>query len=93
VTGEQRKLNNDELNDLYSLPNIVWVSKSRKMRWAGHVARMGDRRSYTEFWWGKTEGKKLLGRHRRKWEGNIKMDQEARFEGIDYIYLAYDRDM
>ena len=52
VTGEWRKLQNEELSDLYSLPNIVRVVKSRKMRWAGHVARMGEGRGCTGFWWG-----------------------------------------
>ena len=52
VTEEWRKLHNAELSDLYSLPNIVWVVKSRRMRWAGHVARMGEREVRTGFWWG-----------------------------------------
>jgi len=51
VTGEWRKLHNDELNDLYSSPNIIWVIKSRRMRCAGHVARMGRGEAYTGFWW------------------------------------------
>jgi len=51
VTREWRKLHNEELNDLYSTPNIVWVIKSRRMRWAGHVARMGIGEAYTGFWW------------------------------------------
>jgi hypothetical protein len=74
VTGEWRKLHNEELNNLYSLPNIVWVVKSRRMRWAGHVARMGEERWVHRVLVGKPEGKKLLGRPRRKWEYNIKMD-------------------
>jgi len=52
VTREWRKLHNEELSDLYCSPNIVWVIKSRRMRWAGHIARMGERRGYTGFWWG-----------------------------------------
>jgi hypothetical protein len=52
VTGNWRKLHNEELHDLYSLPNIMRVIKSRRMRWAGHVARMGRREACTEFWWG-----------------------------------------
>ena len=63
-----------ELNDLYSSPNIVWVIKSRIMMWVGHVARMGERRgAYGVLVW-KPEGKKLLGRTRRRWEDSIKID-------------------
>ena len=74
VTGEWRKLHNEELNDLYSLPNFVWVVKSRRMRWAGHVARMGEARGVQRVLVGKPEGKRPLGRPRRRWEDNIKMD-------------------
>jgi hypothetical protein len=74
VTGEWRKLHNEELNDLYSLPNIVWVVKSRRMRWAGHVARMGEDRGVHRVLMGKPEGKGPLGRPRSRWEHNIKMD-------------------
>ena len=74
VTGEWRKLHNEELNDLYSLLNIVRVVKSRRMRWAGHVARMGDDRGVRRVLVGKPEGKRSLGRPRRRWEDNIKMD-------------------
>ena len=74
VTGEWRRLHNEELNDLYSSPNIVRVIKSRRMRWAGHVARMGERRGvYRVLVW-KPEVKRPLGRTRRRWEDNIKMD-------------------
>jgi len=72
VSGE--KLHNEELNDLYSSPNIVWVIKSRKMRWAGHVARIGGRRCVYRVLMGEPEGKSPLGRPRRRWEDNIKMD-------------------
>jgi hypothetical protein len=72
VTGEWRKLHNEELNDPYSLPNIVRVVKSRRMRWAGHVARMREERGVHEMLVGKLEGKRPLRRHR--WEDNIKMD-------------------
>jgi len=65
---------NDELNDLYRSPNIVWVRKLRRMRWAGHVARMGDRRFIYRILVGKPERKRPFGRKRRRWEGNIKMD-------------------
>jgi hypothetical protein len=74
VTGEWRKLYNKELNDLYSLPTIVRVVKSRRMRWAGHVARMEEDRGVHRVWVGKPEGKRPLGRLRRKWEDYIKMD-------------------
>jgi hypothetical protein len=73
VTGEWRKLHNQELNDLYSLPNIVRVVKSRRMRWACHVSRMGEERGVHRVLVGKPEGKRLLGRPRRRWEDNIKM--------------------
>jgi len=72
VTGEWRKLHNEELNDLYSLPSIVWVVKSRRMRWAGHVARMGEDRGVHRVLVGKPEGKRPLGRPRRRWEDNIR---------------------
>ena len=74
VTGEWRKLRNEELNVLYSLPNIVRVVKSRRMRWAGHVARMGVDRGVHRVLVGKPEGKRPLGRQRRRWDDNIKMD-------------------
>jgi hypothetical protein len=74
VTGEWRKLHNEELNDLYSLPNIVRVVKSRRMRWAGHVARIVEDRVVYRVLVGKPEGKRPLGRPRRRWEDNIKMD-------------------
>jgi len=74
VTGEWRKLHNEELRDLYSLPNIVRVVKSRRMRWAGHVVRMGAGRGVHRVLVGKPEGKRPLGRPRRRWKDNIKMD-------------------
>jgi len=70
VTGEWRKLHNEELEDLYSLPNIVWVVKSRRMRWAGRVARMGEGRGVYRVLVGKPEGKRPLGRPRHRWEDN-----------------------
>ena len=83
TTGEWRKLHSDELNDLYSSPNTVQLIKSR-MRWAGHVARMGERRGIYRVLVGKPEGKRPLGRPRRRWEENIKMDlQEVGCGGGD----------
>jgi hypothetical protein len=90
VTGELRNLHNEELNYLYSLPSSFRVTKPRIMRWEGHVARMGKRRGVLV---GKPEGKRPLGRLRRRWEDNIKMDlQEVGFGGLDWIELAQDRD-
>ena len=74
VTGEWRKLHNEELNDLYCSTNIVRVIRSRRMRWVGHVERMGDRRGICRVLVGKPEGKRPLGRARHRWEGNIKME-------------------
>jgi len=92
VTGQWRKLHNEELRDCYSLPNIVRVVKSRRMRWAGHVARMGEERGVYRVLVGKPEGKRPLGRPRRRWEDNIKMDlREVGGDG-DWIELAQDRD-
>jgi len=74
VTGEWSKLHNEELNNLYSSPNIVRVIKSRRMRWAGHVARIGEGRGVYMVLVGKPEGRRPLGRPRRRWEDNIRMD-------------------
>ena len=74
VTGEWRRLHNEELNDPYSLHNIVRVVKSRRMRWAGHVARMGEDRGVHRVLVGKPEGKRPLGRPRRRWKDSIKTD-------------------
>jgi len=93
VTGEWKKLHNEELNDLYSSPNIFRVIKSRRMRWAGHVARIRERRGVYRVLVGKPEGKRPLGRPRRRWEDNIKMDlQEVECGVMDWIELARDRD-
>jgi hypothetical protein len=92
VTGEWWNLHNEELNDLYSLPNIVRVFKSRRMRWAGHVARMGEERGVHMVLVGKPEGKRPLGRPRRRWVDNIKMGVEEVGSGCgDWIVLAQDR--
>jgi len=93
VRGEWKTLHNAELNDLYSSPNIVRLIKSRRMRWAGHVARMGDRRGVYSVLVGKLEGKRPLGTPRCRWEENIKMDlQEVGCGGMDWIDVAQDRD-
>ena len=73
VMGEWRRLHNEELNGLYSSPSIVRVIKSRRMRWAGHVACMGEERGAYRVLVGKLEGKRPLGRPRRKWVDNIRM--------------------
>ena len=93
VTGEWRKLHNEELNDLYSSPNIVRVIKSRRMKWTGHVARVGESTDAYRVLVGKIEGQTPLGRPRHRWEDNIKMDlQEVGCGGIDWIDLAQNRD-
>ena len=93
VTREWRKLHNEELNNLYCSPNNVRVIKSRRMRWAGHVARRGERRDVYRVMVGKTEGRRPLGRPRLRWEDNIKMDlQEVGCGGMVWVDLAEDRD-
>ena len=93
VTGEWRKLHNEELSDLYALPNIVRVVKSRRIRWAWHVARMGEGRGVHRVLVGKPEGKRPLGRPRRRWEDNIRRDLQEVGGGCgDWMELAQDRD-
>jgi hypothetical protein len=93
VTGEWRKLHNEELRDLYSSPSIIRIIKSRRMRWAGHVARIGEKRNAYRLLVGKPEGKRPLGRPRRRWEDNIRMDLgEVGWGAVDWIGLAQDRD-
>ena len=93
VAGECRILHNEELNDLYCSPNIIWVIKSRRMRWAGHVACMGERRGAYRVLVGKPEGQRPLRRPRHRWEDNIKIDlQEVGYGGMDWFDLAQDRE-
>ena len=93
VTVEWRKLHKEDLSDLYSLPNIVRVVKSRRIRWAGHVALMGERRGVYWVLLGIPEGKRPLGRPRYRWEDNIKMDlEEVGGVFVDWVELAQDRD-
>jgi len=82
VTGEWRRLLNEELNDLYCSPNILLVIKWRRMRWAGHVARMGEERGKYRDLVGKLERRKLLGRPRRRWVDNIRMNLQEVGVGI-----------
>jgi hypothetical protein len=87
-----RKLRNDELHDPYSSSNIVGVIKSRRMRWAEHVARMEERRDVYRVLVGRPEGKRPLGRPRRRWEDNIKMDfRDIGIDGVSWIRLVQDR--
>jgi hypothetical protein len=87
-----RKLHNDELHSPYSSPNIVRAIKSRWMWWVGHVTRMGEGRSVYRVLVGRPEGKRPLGRPRRRWEDNIKMDiSEIGIDGAYWIQLAQDR--
>jgi hypothetical protein len=89
--GSWRKLYNDELHSLYSSPNIFRVIKSRRMRWAGHVARLGEGRGVYRVLFGRPESKGPLGRPRRRWEDNIKMDLRGiGINGANWIQLAQD---
>jgi hypothetical protein len=93
VTGESRKLHNEELRDLYSSPSIIRIIKSKRMRWAGHVAGMGEKSNEYRLLVGMPEGKSPLGRPRHRWVDNIKMDLlEIGLGGVDWIGLAQDRD-
>jgi hypothetical protein len=91
-TGGWRKLHNEEFHNLYSSPSIIRIIKSRRMRWAGHVVRMGEERNACRTLVGKPEGKRPLGRPRRRWVDNIKMDlREIGWDEVDWIDLAQDR--
>jgi hypothetical protein len=93
VKGEWRKLHSEELHNLYSYPDIIRQVMSRQIRWAGHVARMGEERKVYKVLVGKPEGKRPLGRPRRRWEDGIRMDlREIGLGGVDWIRLSQDRD-
>jgi hypothetical protein len=93
VTGQWRKLHSGELHNLYSSPNISRQIKSRRMRWAGHVACMGGGRNVYRDLVGKPKGKRPLERPRRRWEDGIKMDfRQTGWESVEGIHLAQDRD-
>jgi hypothetical protein len=92
VTGEWRKLHNEELRDLYSSQSIIRIIKSRRMRLAGHVAQIGENRNAYRLLMGKPEGKRPLGRSRRRWVDNIRMNLgEVGWGIVDWIGLAQDR--
>jgi hypothetical protein len=92
VTGEWKRLHTEELHILYSSPDIIKQIKSRKMRWAGHVARMGEERKLYKFLVGKPEGKRPLGRPRRRWEDGIGLDlRETGGGSVEWIQFAQDR--
>jgi hypothetical protein len=93
VTREWRKLHSEELHILYSSPNIIRQIKSWRMRWAGHVARMGEESNVYRVLMGKPEGKRPLGIPRRRWNDGIRMDfREIGWRSVDWIQLARDRD-
>jgi hypothetical protein len=93
VTGGWRKLHNEELHNLYSSPDVIRMIKSKRMRCAGHVARMGAKRNSYRILVGKAGKKRLLGRPRCRWVDNIKIDfREIGWDGMDWIDLAQDRD-
>jgi hypothetical protein len=88
-----RKLHNEELHKLYCSPSIIRIIKSRRVRWKGHVARMGEKKNAYTILVRKPERKRLLRRYRRRWEDNIKMDlREIGWSDMDWIDLAQDRD-
>jgi hypothetical protein len=94
ITGEWRKLHSGELHNLYSSPDIIRQIKSRRMRWAGHVARVGEGRNLYRVLVGKLEGKRPLERPRRRWKNGLKMDlRDIGCGGVEWIHPAQDRDL
>jgi hypothetical protein len=92
VKGEWRTLHNEELRDLYSSPSVIRIIRSRRMRWVGHVARMGEKRSAYRLLVGKPERERSLGRPKYRWVNNIRMDLgEVEWGDVDWIGLAQDR--
>jgi hypothetical protein len=92
VTGESRKLHNEDLHDLYSSPSIIRKIKARGMRWAGHVAQMGEKRNAYRLLVGKPEGRRPLGRPKRRWLDNVRVDLvEGGWGDVNWIGLAQDR--
>jgi hypothetical protein len=93
VTGEWRKLHNEELHDLYSSPSIIRIMKARRMRWTAHVARMGEKRNAYRLLVGKPEGRRPIGRPKRRWLDNIRMDLvEVGWDHVVWIGLSQVRD-
>jgi len=93
-TGEWRRRHNEELHNLYASPDIVRVMKSRRLRWAGHVARMGNERTAARVWEGKPNATRLLGRPRRRWEDNVKADlMEIGRGNTSWVELTRDRNL
>jgi hypothetical protein len=93
VTGEWRKLHNKELHDLYSSPSVIRIRKSRRMRWAGHVARMGEKRNAYTLLVGKPERNRTIGRLRRRWVDKIRRNLvEVGWGDVDWNGLAQDTD-
>jgi hypothetical protein len=93
ITGGWRKLHNEELHTLYCSPSIIRMIMSKRMRWAGHVARMEEKRNACRIFVGEPEGKRPLGRPRRRWLDNIYMDlREIVWDGVDWIDVSQDRD-
>jgi hypothetical protein len=93
VTGEWRKVHNEELHDVYSSPSIITIMKLRRMRFTGHVARMGEKSNAYRLFLGKPAGRRPLGRPRRRWLNNIRIDLvQVGWDDVDWIGLAQDSD-